>query len=600
MKTRNKILLGAANVLLAAGLIRIMGLWDWIYFNKSFLSAALFLLTVEGSGRTAAQMKENGRKGRTAFFLSWLLCFTEILGASLRLLENQGGVTITVGTVAWMAGAAFGFSWILEPFFFWLLGIRWQPKAAGKRSLNQVFFLCWAVLFVGWLPCFFAFYPGLYCYDLIWQWQMFASGSYSTHHSLIHTLFSGGVIELGKILFGSYERGLALHSLVQMLLLTGAMAFSLRYLAKIRVPRAVWLLIAGFYLLFPFFPVSGISTTKDILFGGLMLVVFVCLSDMVRERKIYRGLPLAGFLVVLILMGLFRNNAVYGIAFLVACLLLWALAVFVREKKKDEFLLKLALIFAVGILGMEGGFIGLKKGLDAQQGSVAEMLSMPMQQMARTYVYHQEEMDENDLKELFSFIPEDNLSRYKYYVSDPVKSGTDQAYLEENLGEFVKLWVRLGLQFPGEYLLAPVYNMMGLWYLGGDSSCYVEYQMSQPFDQEHAVETRSLLPGLKEVYSWFTDIHLQTYLPMVSMVFYTSFYVWMVLLAGAESFGRGEKKTLVLPLFLGGYILTLALGPCITVRYLLGVMMAAPVLLIQSVMLPERQKKKTPGEKSGE
>ena len=246
MKTRIKILLGAANVAAVSGFIRICGLEDRIYFNKSFLSAALFLLTIALAGRTWEELSRDKRRGRTAFFLSWLLIFTELLGGSLRLLENHGGVMITVWSVLWMLGSAFFLSWLLEPAFYRLLGISWKEKrefrqtgneqieegqpgrgqtekrqpgrrqtkerlagkgqARGKhrvtaprsaRELNRIFLLSWLVLFFGWIPCFLAFYPGLYCYDMIWQWSMFESGVYSTHHPLIHTLFAGGLMRLG-------------------------------------------------------------------------------------------------------------------------------------------------------------------------------------------------------------------------------------------------------------------------------------------------------------------------------------------------------------------------------------------------------------------
>lgn len=638
MKTRIKILLGAANVAAVSGFIRICGLEDRIYFNKSFLSAALFLLTIALAGRTWEELSRDKRRGRTAFFLSWLLIFTELLGGSLRLLENHGGVMITVWSVLWMLGSAFFLSWLLEPAFYRLLGISWREKkefrqtgneqieerrpergqieerqpgrgqieerqpgrrqteerqagkgqARGKhrvtapgsaRELNRIFLLSWLVLFLGWIPCFLAFYPGLYCYDMIWQWSMFESGVYSTHHPLLHTLFAGGLIRLGKEIGGSWEAGFALHSLVQMAILSGCMAFALRYLAKIRAPRVLFLGCGAFYLLFPFFPVSAVSTTKDVIFGGLMLVVFVCLWEMAAGRALYRGWRLAAFIAAAVLMGLFRNNAVYGLAFLAACLFCAAAAGRLK-RRANSFAWRMGLLLAVVIVGIQGGFWGLEKGLQAQKGSIAEMCSLPMQQLARTYVYHQEEISDEDKELLFSYLPEENLLRYKYYVSDPVKAGFNQEYFAEHTGDFVRLWLKLGLQHPKEYLLSPLYNMMGLWYLGGDSSCFVAYEMDEPFDQEHVVEAAGKLPWLKEAYTWFTDENLQKYLPGVCIFFYTSFYVWAVLVSGAYLFASKQYACLAPVLFLGGYILTLVLGPCVTVRYLLGVMMAVPVLAV--------------------
>lgn len=317
------------------------------------------------------------------------------------------------------------------------------PRSA--RELNRIFLLSWLVLFFGWIPCFLAFYPGLYCYDMIWQWSMFESGVYSTHHPLIHTLFAGGLMRLGKEIGGSWEAGLALHSLVQMAILSGCMAFALRYLAKIRAPRVLFLVCGAFYLLFPFFPVSAVSTTKDVIFGGLMLVVLVCLWEMAAGRALYQGWRLAAFIAAAVLMGLFRNNAVYGLAFLAACLFCAAAAGRLK-KRPHPFAWRMGLLLAVVIVGIQGGFWGLEKGLQAQKGSIAEMCSLPMQQLARTYVYHQEEISDEDKELLFSYLPEENLLRYKYYVSDPVKAGFNQDYFAEHTGDFVRLWLKLGLR----------------------------------------------------------------------------------------------------------------------------------------------------------
>lgn len=82
MKTVYKILLAAASVFFASGLIRICGLSDYIYFNKSFLSAALFLLTVFLSGRTWQEISRDKRRGLTAFFPGFLFLRKSLAGAS--------------------------------------------------------------------------------------------------------------------------------------------------------------------------------------------------------------------------------------------------------------------------------------------------------------------------------------------------------------------------------------------------------------------------------------------------------------------------------------------------------------------------------------
>lgn len=571
----------AMAVLSVSGLVKIYGLYDRIYFNKGVISAAVFVLSMVMTKRAAEEWKKNRRTAVAAYLLSFLLAFTEILGTGLRLMANIGNVELNWQSVLWMTGSAVFLSPLVEPFFFWLFekGEAIPAPAAGeeKKRLNHIFLLTWLAVFLCYIPCFLAFYPGLYCYDMIWQWAMFDSGIYNAHHPILHTLFSGGLLELGKQLFGSYNSGLALHSLVQLGIMAGSIAFAVRYMIKIHLSRKFLAAALAFYILYPFLPVLGLSTTKDVVFGCLFLLFFVCTCDMITNRAFYRGYRLVLFLALSVVMGLFRNNAMYGLCFTALCFAAVYAVLAIRGRKK-KLLLQWGVLLLIISMGIQGGFMGLEKGFRAVRGSTAEMLSVPCQQLARTYVYHSDEMRPEDKEELERFISRDAMERYKYYVSDPVKAGLDTFYLSDHKKEFIHLWIRIGVQFPGEYLLSPIYNMMGIWYLGGDSSCYAEYRMSQPFDENHVVETHSFLPSLKAGYSWFTDENIQRALPGISLLFYTSFYAWLALICTAALAVRRQYRYLILSAILFGYLISLIPGPCMIVRYMLGVILCMPVM----------------------
>ena len=566
-------------VISVSGLVEIYGLYDRIYFNKSVISLAVFLLSFAMVKRAGEDRRKDKRTACYAFTLSFLLIFTEILGTGLRLSANIGGVDFNRLTVLWMIAGSAMLSPIAEPFFFKLIRAGGEPPETGGRrgSLRRVFLVTWLILFLCYIPCFLAFYPGLYCYDMIWQWEMFASGIWNTHHPLVHTLFAGGSLELGKDIFGSYNAGLALHSLIQLAILSGSIAFAIRYMVKIRLSRKLRAVALAFYILFPFLPVTGLSTTKDVIFGCLFLVFFVCICDMVTAKAFYRGRRFLLFLMLSILMGLFRNNAAYGLGVTGACCFgAWIVKTF--SGKRDAYLLRFSALFLACVIGIFSGFSAMENALNAGRGSVAEMLSIPCQQLARTYVFHQDSLGLEDKEEMGKFISPEAMNRYKYYVSDPVKAGLDVDYLKHHKRDFVHMWLRLGSRYPGEFVLAPVYNTMGLWYMGGDSSCYVEYAMSPPFDGEHVVETRSMLPALREGYRWFTDGNIQRSLPAVSLLFYTSFYAWLVFICTIVMWARKRYRCLILSAVLLGYMFSLVPGPCIIIRYMFGIILCAPVM----------------------
>lgn len=511
-----------------------------------------------------------------AVLTGFLLFLAVFLGRVLRQYAYDPAASIPAASICHAILTALIAAVLAAPLFAWLFlaQLRPQPCRTGLRS----FFLTWLTVFISWIPCLLAFWPGLYSYDMSWQWEMFVEHDYSTHHPLLHTWLSGTLLKLGNQYFGSYNAGLALICLLQLLFLAGCAAFAMNYLRKTGLPRLPRLLALLFYLFFPFHAVLGISTTKDTCFGGLFLVVFVCVCDMVRSHTIYRGWRLAAFLAVAVLMALFRNNASYGLALTALC----ALSVFLLRlmtRKREWFLLHISLLFLIIILAGSALNGVMKRALDAQSGSVVEMLGVPIQQLARTYVSHAEELPEEDKEALYSYIPETALWNYKYYIVDPVKSRMDTQPVDENTKDFLRLWLRIGRQYPGEYLLAALYNTMGIWALGGDSSCSVVYDMREFYDETHTLTSHSLLPVLQRYYRWFNNENLQNHLPFVSMVFYTPTYVWCVILGAAALICKRRYYELLLPAMLGGYILTLAFGPCIMIRYLFNIILCTPVLL---------------------
>lgn len=580
-----RLLFGALMMTAASGLMQLWGMDEELLFNRGLLSLGVWAFGYVCAGCFLENRREDRRIWAISYLMGVILAFTELLGTALWRCENAGGLSLNGTWVCFLLLSGLIFGAPLETVFYRVCHLKMTlvKDVYGKWSLNRWFLLFWVILFVGYLPCLLAFYPGLYCYDMVWQWQQFTEGVYFTHHPLLHTWLSSWLIETGNALFGSYQKGLLLHSLFQLAVMSGCLAFALRFLVKRRIRPAILLGVGAFFLLFPFFPVMGISTTKDTLFGSLFLVVFVCICDMAAEKRCYGGIRLAAFLAAAVLMCLFRNNALYGLAVFAGVLFLWAFWQRLSGRSMPKAALLIGLTVFV-ILVSKGSFVLLEKGFQAEKGSSAEMLSVPMQQMARSYVLHTEEFTEEEKAQLFSFFEQQNVESYQYWVSDPVKSGMKMEYFDEHKGEFWRLWLHLGRKFPKEYLEAPLLNTFGLWYLGGDSSCFVEYKMSEPFDEARRIVPESRLPWLKDLYSWFTDLNLQKNLPGLSVLFYTSFYSWCVAWSAGILWARRRYGYLILPLFVACYHFSLLFGPCMTVRYMLGSIFCVPVLLVMTFL----------------
>ncbi len=634
--------LGAIAVFLFSLCERAYTAYGSIFFNKGFCSFLVFLVFYWFIRRALIFVREKKPSGYEkvrlglCYLFLYLLSFSELAGLLLRLYEDGRPVALTAASVGIMALLSFLTALMLLPLCYGLLSMEAQGSASfpgpdAAKEQRRYFLKLFLFCLISYMPCFLAFFPGIYCYDMSWQWQMVIEQDFFAHHPLIHTVLAGGIFELMKDLTGSYNMGLAVYSLLQLLVIAASAALAGTFLKKWGANRGLRIGAQLFYMLFPFIPIMGLSTTKDVIFGALFLMVMVFICDMALERRVYRGAKLLGFFALLLLMQLFRNNAAYGVLFM--ALVLFIAGIFLGRKqrksalelektegrlrvsadgaeakagsihriaedkaeepgretavkaiKKEDslggnYVLRLSGILLIGGLAAFLGFAGLKTAFSAAEGSKAEMLSIPCQQLARVYKEHGDELSEEERQLLFTFIRKEGLDAYKYYVSDPVKANLDMNAVYGAKRAFLSLWIELGLRYPGTYIAATLSNTMGLWYLGGDSSSYVEYEMSPPLDEEHGFTSDSKLPFLKDIYSWFTDINIKSYLPVISLIFYTSFYAWGTLLCGLGAIFKKRYELLIPVLFSIAYMLSLVPGPCITIRYMFGVILSFPLLL---------------------
>ena len=222
-------------------------------------------------------------------------------------------------------------------------------------------------------------------------------------------------------------------------------------------------MLLAFYALFPANSVLSVSTTKDVLFSALVLLYTVMLCRMVCGRG--TGNREASACVILsTLLLLFRNNAVY--AFLVSVPLVYAglrkCSVTEEEKKRRAAGRYLALSAAAFVLFCVCG-MGLRALTHAESGSPREMLSVPLQQMARVMVKEDAHMEPALRQEAEKYISSEWVfAAYDPHLADPVKN---RAVIHDDPAGLVRTWIGMGLRYPTIYVDAFLDNSVGYWYL---------------------------------------------------------------------------------------------------------------------------------------
>ena len=466
-----------------------------------------------------------------------------------------------------------------------------KDKASGKISEPKSFrsstpfnfFYIWAIIFLFWMPVFFALYPGAFVYDATEEYVEVISRQFTMHHPLLHVLALGGIVHLFEYIGASANLGIAVYVLLQMLVMSAALSFVVRSLQMWGVTKRYAFITVLFFSIFPLFPLYAVCTAKDGLFTVFLLVSIVSMGNIIRSTDAEKApasttsmSDMVIFLVSSTLMMMLRNNGLY--AYTATALII--VIVFIvdrrhRSASSNHITARLLILMALSIVLSLGGTRILKLATGATDGEHQEMLTVPIQQLARTYTYSPEAFTPDEEALLKAFIPEDYLTTYSPRISDVLKSGFDNQYYESHRALFYKLWLTIGTRRPLTYLNAHLGTAYGYIYPDALNNVYKGNTMNTftytdssyfGFETEPPGTRESMLPALEILIEKFSLNLFQQKCPVLSMLFAPGFVFWVFLFILV---GYVDRKNLLMMLLVLMSFATVLLGPTTLVRYVL-------------------------------
>lgn len=339
------------------------------------------------------------------------------------------------------------------------LPLETESRQPEERSHAVLAFLLFsgAVAAVFLLYLFTTGYPVYLAHDSIVSLNQIRDGVYSNHHPYWYTRFIGLCMDLGYLFSSDINVAAALYSAVQCMLMGLCFGYCLVTLYQAGVPK--WC-IAAVFVISAFLPYNityAITMWKDTLFGGCSLAVMTALYRILKNVGKCRWLNYVVFALCGIGFCLVRNNGFPVFLVWTAFLLIFL------GRKHWKLLLICVLVLAVAWF-MTGPMLEM---LDVADTEMVEILAVPFQQIARV-IAEDLPIAEGDMAVLEKIFWIDRVKElYTPYIVDPIKFEAMQPggedYIKENMGEFIRLWLRLGLQYPGEYVKAWVEETKGYW-----------------------------------------------------------------------------------------------------------------------------------------
>lgn len=512
-----------------------------------------------------------------------------VFGARLDSVENVDVKDVTL----WLHLVAFTVIFTEIVLLLWRLmdGLRSRNMSFAGRIANKITtaielteaqadVAAFLFLLLCWLPVFLAVYPGFFVYDAQDEYIQVATRTFSTHHPLVHVLLLGGMICAVHKLTDSYNLGIACYMVFQMAAAAGVFTFLFSYLRKKRVSRMVRLVGLLWLGTFPTVVMFTLCSAKDALFTLALLLLLICLLELGRDEENFFASKGWRFLFVVsgMAMMLFRNNGFYAFLVMIPFLL-------IGKKGRRRQLLLLSACAVAGCLLVNGG---LKLALHADDSEYQEILTVPIQQLARVYKYAPESFSKEDLDILHEVLNEEALSLYTPRLSDPVKYRFNNEAFAKAKGRYAALWLRIGMRKPLIYLNAWWMTSYGFWYpdmvinvYGGNTVFTFTYQDNSYFGYEVELPgvRESKIPWLNEVYRKLSLEVWKEKVPVLSWLFSPGAMFWLYALLFARLLNNGRYEILYPFLLIFLVWLTVLLGPTYLPRYVLFFWYALPLFL---------------------
>lgn len=399
-----------------------------------------------------------------------------------------------------------------------------------NHTAGVSFFIC----LLCWLPYYLYQYPGIMTPDSINQFeQVLGVIPYSNHHPWVHTLVFKLCYETGYFLTHNMVIAVSCYTLFQMCLLAGSAAYFINTLRRRKVRPFVLLLITAFYALIPYHAVFSVTIWKDIPFAAAVML-FSCAMFRMMDKEI-RWQDLLVFIISGVMICLFRSNGWY--AFLFCCPFL---LFYYRGNMKKLYpailgIVSIALVVKYPVMN----------ACLVEQPDFIESVCIPMQQITAVICNDREltpeqlalvenVVDLTYIKDLYNPTFADN-------IKELVRAG-NQDYLIAHKGEFFKLWLELGMKYPGDYLTAYVKQTYGYWY---PDSFYLVAEAEGVSATDLGVSHMPLIGGPLVIKTKEIAIKLGSMVPIYGTLWSMGVACWVMLFSIGSVIIRKEYKKLI-------------------------------------------------------
>lgn len=558
-------------ILLSAFLIYawLTNLWKTDSYYSVYVLCALvgFLAVMDNAGRG---MRVSGRDCVWIALCSSLFSLSVVL-ANYTLFEPATALLSMANAGLTFLGG-FALCWNVLSCLTKRLPIRVSPRDCPTHPARVFFCVFLAAVLVDSTFLFFAQYPGVVSVDSVSTIRQVMENDYDNIMPFWHTATFGVLFKLGYLLFRDYSAAVAFFHFMQILFMAACFGFAVTTLYQARVPKLCILLVSLVYVFSYYNIIYSVTLWKDVPFGGAVLLFVTALYRLIRHVGKSRRLNYLVMIAGATGLSLLRTNGWY--AFLVTTVIM-LIALRRYERKLITTMLTVLLLCWVllnPVLSMLG----------ANEMNYVEALAVPFQQVARVIAEGRSLTQEEEalLSQAFSL----NKVREVYTPGtvDPVKFEAFQynnlPAIKERLSDYLRLYARLGVRYPGDYFKAWVEETKGYWNGGYEFWVYNDYVMDNDYGISGGDNDNAISSGFRGLFRYQEKLAILQ--PLVSV----GLCVWIVVACCVlNALKQRREFALSIPVIVLAVGLWVGTPACTTFRYAYPMILTMPVILLITV-----------------
>ena len=467
------------------------------------------------------------------------------------------------------------FSIILFIILFLLSKIKF--KGIKSNLIDNLFnnkYIIFILIILAWLIPLISMYPGNFAYDAGTQLRMVKFNVLTKYHPVMHTMFLYIPIVILGNLFKSYDIGLLIHSIIQMIIMALIFTYTLRYLYKKKFNSIILLIFLLIYMFLPTHSVFSISTTKDVIFSGLFNLVFIFIYELSTntEEFLSKKKNIIITIILLFLLFSFRNNMIYAFIVFIPFIL-----IVLRKYFKKVLVICISSLLLFGVYD-----ITLSKVFKINNGPRIEMFNSIVQQIAR--VYNKENISSKDKKEIEKLYLNNSLSKYNSHMTDPVKDNFNSEELLNNKSKYLKLYIKLGTKYPLTYIDSVLNTSYGYVYLNEKlpqigTKSYMGVQCLNTDNDTFMGSDDCKTNKVRDIYYDLLENASYQKIPILNILMNMAVYSLILIFVICYLIHKKDYKKLLPILLISIYLLTNVLAPVALTRYMYPLFTLIPLII---------------------